>query len=207
MRFRREILAKSAWWACFSFACLVPAVLAIFYARSYFIYDYPNRYSAVDTFIREPSRSMSGISGYVDLVHRSWTIGLQSVHGSLAFHWREEEFEFSLYECPKPVTSWKWYRLPAREIAVPSHGGFQLDIHKRPLGALAGSSTQYGNYILTLGVPYWVLLLLSIIPVLLLRPGRRCEQRHRKTAGLCLSCGYDLRASMERCPECGSAFT
>jgi hypothetical protein len=54
-------------------------------------------------------------------------------------------------------------------------------------------------------LPFW-LLVASTIPL----PAswivvRRRARNHSKT-GLCQSCGYDLRASAGRCPECGTAF-
>ena len=53
-------------------------------------------------------------------------------------------------------------------------------------------------------IPYWALIVFSLVPAGLL--SRRCLIVWRRTrAGLCPQCGYDLRATKERCPECGLA--
>ena len=50
-------------------------------------------------------------------------------------------------------------------------------------------------------VPYWLLAVaFTILPGLLLR--RQRKQRQLRM-GLCPTCGYDLRATPQRCPECG----
>ncbi len=53
--------------------------------------------------------------------------------------------------------------------------------------------------------PLWaVVLITSVLPAQRLRALRRDLLRSRRTAsGVCPRCGYDLRASPGRCPECG----
>lgn len=68
------------------------------------------------------------------------------------------------------------------------------------LGAFKGSRRDYYEY---WSVPQVLpVLLFAICPLLWLRRFRRL--RHRQRLGLCLVCGYDLRATPERCPECGT---
>ena len=52
-------------------------------------------------------------------------------------------------------------------------------------------------------VPLWaVSLVTAVLPAQWL--ARRMRLRRRARRGQCLACGYDLRASPERCPECGT---
>jgi 4-amino-4-deoxy-L-arabinose transferase-like glycosyltransferase len=55
--------------------------------------------------------------------------------------------------------------------------------------------------------PFWGIAAGTIVLPLAwttLRLRSRIRRRRNKTSGLCPTCGYDLRASPERCPECGA---
>lgn len=56
-------------------------------------------------------------------------------------------------------------------------------------------------------LPYWVpAVVMGILPTLwLVRRRTEARRRRRAEAGLCVKCGYDLRAGGATCPECGSA--
>jgi hypothetical protein len=53
-------------------------------------------------------------------------------------------------------------------------------------------------------VPLWPAVV-GLIGLVLVR-GRLLRWRKLYGCGICRSCGYDLRASRERCPECGTAI-
>ena len=54
-----------------------------------------------------------------------------------------------------------------------------------------------------IAIPYWSIALTgAALPAIVLR--RRLGAR-RQRSGTCAACGYDLRATPGRCPECGTA--
>ena len=61
------------------------------------------------------------------------------------------------------------------------------------------------NEALRVIAPLWIPTVLFWAYPLYLKSGVH-RRRKRKKLGLCLKCGYDLRASKERCPECGQEF-
>jgi hypothetical protein len=57
-----------------------------------------------------------------------------------------------------------------------------------------------------LGLPTWfAVIFLAILPLVWMRGCAR--RRDRMRHGLCPTCGYDLRVSPNRCPECGALAT
>jgi hypothetical protein len=53
-------------------------------------------------------------------------------------------------------------------------------------------------------VPHWTPIAVLLAPATWMLLGH-LRRRRRAGAGLCGTCGYDLRASPDRCPECGTA--
>ena len=70
---------------------------------------------------------------------------------------------------------------------------------------LASARQGPGKYVWVrlLVVPYWMVVLATALPLVGI-VFRAVRGRRRTRAGLCAACGYDLRASPERCPECGA---
>jgi hypothetical protein len=113
--------------------------------------------------------------------YNSWTT--YSVAGRLLVIWRGFD-----------GTSHDWFRGP------PSS-----DLGRAVRTSLGASSFSFDRYSHPFAIkfPHWSLaLLLAMPPALRFRAATR-ERRIRR-AGHCPNCGYDLRATPDRCPECGA---
>jgi hypothetical protein len=70
-----------------------------------------------------------------------------------------------------------------------------------PLLGLAYVGTPQASGLLA---PHWLACLATAtLPGVWLASYRHRLRQHRRRAGLCPHCGYDLRATPDRCPECG----
>jgi len=66
----------------------------------------------------------------------------------------------------------------------------------------SASGITISRRITEIALPFWLTTSLLVIPGLLAWR-RTVLRRSRLRSHRCLSCGYDLRGSPERCPECG----
>jgi hypothetical protein len=70
-------------------------------------------------------------------------------------------------------------------------------------GAYSPLMVAYQITAVPFAVPAFVTAIIGLLPWMRMR--RRIRQRDdRLKSGLCPQCGYDLRASEKRCPECGA---
>jgi hypothetical protein len=69
-----------------------------------------------------------------------------------------------------------------------------------PPSSRVGGSSKASNRVFSF--PHWAMTLAAaFLPACWLTGHRR---RHANRPGLCTNCGYDLRATANRCPECGT---
>jgi hypothetical protein len=96
-----------------------------------------------------------------------------------------------------------WPPMTWEELATPSAGGARVVTFLD----FAWVTDRYGaTLVRTLVVPYWLpTLACALLPVLRARRTWKARAKaRRERAGLCPSCGYDLRATPGRCSECGA---
>jgi hypothetical protein len=90
---------------------------------------------------------------------------------------------------------------------------FFSSIQRSNSGALNWSAPRFdrryqslnGGFLLYLNFPHWVVVLMTLAPFVAAHLRRRRKNRFSDAA--CRNCGYDLRATPQRCPECGSKAT
>ena len=149
--------------------------------------------------------------------HASEEAGFLRSRGGYLTLWRrrQDSVELLLYLAEDlaerfPRTGLKW---DSRE-AVKGTITFSMDDRPEVFWERAGFyfRVHHGRSAMTVyydvAAPFWGIALLLAAPsiVWLIRnPGRR--RRRRKAMNLCAGCGYDLRATPERCPECGLVVT
>jgi hypothetical protein len=123
--------------------------------------------------------------------------GVISTRGCLLFY---DEAAIGSYRYPPP-TGWTHVARPtATDISDYAPANTTRFATLAGFGVLAGDTSLYT--VTARIIPHWfVALATALLPATWLRARR---QRHRSASGLCPACGYDLRATPDRCPECGT---
>lgn len=105
-----------------------------------------------------------------------------------------------------PCRDWQWEDYYTDDEYLLRRWGFAIITGERLTPDPSASPMVLGAVTLfpatAVSIPYWLAVLLTLaLPLSAVR--RLWLQRQRGRKGLCRGCGYDLRATPERCPECG----
>jgi hypothetical protein len=120
-----------------------------------------------------------------DLV-RGYDVNADESHGRPRVWFNSEPYD--------PLMIWVYNHKPFTIFRSPVH----LNVFKAQQPKDIADSRS-----ISLGMSHWLMAaLLLVMPVLWLKRFRDVRRAGRR--GLCAKCGYDLRATPKRCPECGT---
>jgi hypothetical protein len=149
----------------------------------------------------------------VDPLAREWSRqGLESWNGNILLDCRRTFFDkngdvekISAYEDFMP--GWRFWSTSTSGFSLPDNPGqhiwnrlgfYSETRNSRDVNTKFSDTSSFRSLLF----PSWFIILVTApLPLLVCR--RYVRQRTRHIQGRCLGCGYDLRATPERCPECG----
>lgn len=110
-----------------------------------------------------------------------------------------------LWDPPPGPLRWEHDRLPVGRLGRdgPLQPLLRFEFEHESLEVSANGATTSMFHV---ALPHWFLSAMFALPAVATWV-RRLQRRHRNrraNAGLCPRCGYDLRATPDRCPECGA---
>jgi hypothetical protein len=165
---------------CSAVSLLLWLVLCVLWVRSYF------RVERINFTVDE-----NGMRQTTSLLVTRGFIIVQHVRQGRLTAWPPEGFEFEKLGSPRPPSAFRDDR-PPRQFGW---AGFDLRYYR--------GEAYWGRSSLYVTVPIWFgAACAGSLPTF--RTIHSLRRRYRQVSGRCLKCGYDLRASPERCPECGT---
>ena len=175
----------------------------VIWMRSYFIGEYFFRDVVITQHeVRNYDRRAIGIAaGALILIHRrerdSSDVWEAHNYGETMFTNRTEHHSYTTKSVKYPYVSGPVYGEIFRG------AGFQWAFYKVPPDSRYRVLEGRARFYVT---PLWAIALVTATMPLVVGMGwrRRWQAAARQLKGLCASCGYDLRATPDRCPECGT---